>query len=244
MTRVILPGCGPVDEHTDLWALFVDDARGVWGLAPGELWSELVEAAPDLRERVIDVLVRGLESDEPQQRNHALRAMEHVTDARVLRALRVAFERDPARFVGVSAGDARFPTLLGAWTSAVAFNQSEDLAEAKRAVSVARPYLTSREVDPAIFSTLRAVDPEAMLDDLPSLVSALPEDRVRRLVQNIDVERLPEAAQRLRTAPKDVQDAFVKAVWHVLAPDRFGQYAAWESVMAALGRSPATRLPH
>ncbi len=87
MGAVYVTTVGPIEESTDLWDLFQKDARAVYGLFPGQLWSELVERGPQFRDRVVEIIKRGLLSDDPEERRAAIEAVRLVPSPAYANAL-------------------------------------------------------------------------------------------------------------------------------------------------------------
>jgi hypothetical protein len=70
--RISISEFGEVDENTDLWSLFENDAHGKTGLFAGQLIHELSQRAPAWRPKLVEIIRRGLASNDPLERAYAL----------------------------------------------------------------------------------------------------------------------------------------------------------------------------
>jgi hypothetical protein len=243
MKTVYIQGAFPVRSDSDLWPFFVDDARGIYGLYRGEFWDRLVKEEPAYKPRVIQTLVKGLESDIVSERYNAIRAMEHVWSAEGMIALRSEFQKDPHRFVGVASPDSDCPTLFTAWCQAVPWNTSEAPEEGPLVAALAEPFLFAPDFHENFLSVLGEYQPAIVKKHLVEALERCSEDVGIRYLAQLGRTQYAEAAASLKSNPA-LRDRFIALLWRVAHWDiHENELPFWQSIVVAAGLPPDFRPP-
>jgi hypothetical protein len=243
MKTVYIQGAFPVREDSDLWPFFVDDAKGVYGLYRGEFWDRLVKEEPAYKPRVIQTLVKGLESDVVIERYNAIRAMEHVWSAEGMIALRSEFQKSPYRFVGVASPDSDCPTLFTAWCQAVPWNVSEAPDEGPVVAALAEPFLFAPDFHENFLSVLGEYQPAIVKKHVVEALERYPDDIGIRYVAQLGRNQYVEVAASLKSNPV-LRDRFIALLWRVAHWDiHENELPVWQSIVVAAGLSPDFRPP-
>ncbi len=225
MTKAFIQGAGEIDESADLWPLFVADADYVYGLFPGQLWSELLAAIPSLRPRIVETLKRGLRSDDPTHRRAAIEALRFVSSPDYAADLEhVAREH---RDWLVEARDYGGGSILALFLGAVVVSRAQAAFDALGDAWVATAAVDHGVEALVLFAPERAM--RRVLEDaaagfrspiVPKLIGALVRSAVRA-----------ELLGRVRSLPLEQRTAFVATARTAMRADEFsGAFDAWQSV--------------
>lgn len=232
MGAVYVTTVGPIEESTDLWDLFQKDARAVYGLFPGQLWSELVERGPQFRDRVVEIIKRGLLSDDPEERRAAIEAVRLVPSPAYANALTQIAAK--YRSWIASQKDYTGEPILKLFLSAVIVGKIKPAFDALADVWANSP------AQEAGLNALVALYPERAIDRLTASGEAnfaSPDAQllIRSLASSPHWDR---AQEKILQLPAVQRKAFVAAARAAMRADEFAAaFDAWQALSKRLGVS-------
>jgi hypothetical protein len=238
--KVHLVGIGEVNEDSDLWSLFEDDAEGRTGLFSGQLFHELYQQAPAWLPKLVQIIRRALVSNNSADRIAALHGALQLPSTSLGPELEL-LSRLHADWLAHTQSPAG-TTVLSLFFELLA-REPQGSAPAIQALENAH-HLTGTPT-PARARALVRLNPERATRELLLALDSQQEDNSADLLKELSFSSsFDDLTKVVAARPEELRRRFVTIAYRALGADHFAAaWDRWSALATLLGAMPEQSPP-